>query len=419
MAIKRIPKKLNQLGFVARGKSKHRPRNDPSLYGGVYPFIQTGEVKSANLYINSFSQTYSEQGLAQSKLWPQETLLITIAANIAETAILGIEACFPDSIVGFIADPSESDTRFVKYYIDTLKLKMQSISRGTTQDNLSLEKLMLFDFLVPSVDEQKRIASLIGNYDELIENNVRRIKILERMIYDLYREWFTHFRFPNHAEAVGSEAPQSSLPDKWQLSSLQKLCSYINRGISPKYEDTAPCVVINQKCIRNGRLNLELARRNEKAVPQLKFVQFGDILVNSTGEGTLGRVAQVYEDLTNCTVDSHISIVRPSNPIFADYLGITMIEKQEYLATLGEGATNQTELTRTRLGNVDIIVPPKELAMQFSEIVSPLRIQANILAKKNTYLSETRDLLLPRLISGELDISQAENQSETLEQLET
>src|SRR5216684_6000397 len=94
--------KLHELGFVGRGRSRHRPRNDTSLYEGKYPFIQTGDVKAADLYISSYTQTYNEKGLAQSKLWEPGTLCITIAANIAETAILKISACFPDSIVGFV-----------------------------------------------------------------------------------------------------------------------------------------------------------------------------------------------------------------------------------------------------------------------------------------------------------------------------
>src|SRR6266568_690687 len=92
---------LNELGFVGRGKSRHRPRNAQFLYGGPHPFIQTGEIKHADLYVTTYTQTYSDEGLAQSKLWPAGTLCITIAANIAETAFLGFDACFPDSIVGF------------------------------------------------------------------------------------------------------------------------------------------------------------------------------------------------------------------------------------------------------------------------------------------------------------------------------
>jgi type I restriction enzyme S subunit len=145
-------KKLDELGSIGRGKSKHRPRNDPSLYGGDYPFVQTGEVKEALLYITHYSQTYNEKGLAQSKLWEPKTLLLTIAANIAETAILKIPACFPDSIVGFVADSEQVTPEFIKFRIDDIKEKMQSFSRGTAQDNLSLDKIKLFYFLVPDKD---------------------------------------------------------------------------------------------------------------------------------------------------------------------------------------------------------------------------------------------------------------------------
>ena len=134
--------KLDGLGFVGRGKSRHRPRNAAFLYGGPYPFFQTGDIKAASFYLTGYLQTYSDDGLAQSKLWKPGTLCITIAANIAESAILGIEGCFPDSVVGFVADPDKADVRFIKYCMDTLKLQMQSVSHGTTQDNESMPFLV-------------------------------------------------------------------------------------------------------------------------------------------------------------------------------------------------------------------------------------------------------------------------------------
>ena len=115
-------KTLNQLGEFNRGKSKHRPRNDKKLFvDGKYPFVQTGEIKAANLFIRSHTEMYSEFGLQQSKLWNQNTLCITIAANIAETALLGYPMCFPDSVVGFNAYPSESSA--VSYTHLTLPTK--------------------------------------------------------------------------------------------------------------------------------------------------------------------------------------------------------------------------------------------------------------------------------------------------------
>lgn len=102
---------LPELGEFGRGVSKHRPRNDPKLLGGKYPLIQTGDVASANLYITSYTTTYSELGLTQSKMWDKGTLCITIAANIAKTAILNFDACFPDSIVGFSANGRTDNQR--------------------------------------------------------------------------------------------------------------------------------------------------------------------------------------------------------------------------------------------------------------------------------------------------------------------
>lgn len=133
---------LFQIGELNRGKSKHRPRDDKSLFGGVYPFIQTGDIRNANGgIISRYSETYNEFGLKQSKLWPKNTLCITIAANIADTAILHIEACFPDRVVGFIANPEIADVKFVHYYFKTIKKKLETNASATAQKNINLYTL--------------------------------------------------------------------------------------------------------------------------------------------------------------------------------------------------------------------------------------------------------------------------------------
>ena len=160
---------LGQLGDVSRGRSRHRPRNDPSLYGGKFPFVQTGDVKAAVLHLRTFKQTYNEVGLAQSRLWTVGTVCLTIAANIAETAVLAIPACFPDSIVGITVDTSKADRYFVKYLIDFMRREMASVARGATQDNLSLSKLLEFEFRCPPIETQRRISGVLCALDEFIE----------------------------------------------------------------------------------------------------------------------------------------------------------------------------------------------------------------------------------------------------------
>ncbi|MBR7084840.1 MAG: restriction endonuclease subunit S [Oscillospiraceae bacterium] len=190
-------KTLDKLGEISRGRSRHRPRYDSALYGGKYPFIQTADVKNASFHIFEYSQTYNENGLAQSKLWHSGTLCITIAANIADTGILGIDACFPDSIMGFIPFDGISDVRFVKYAFDMLQKDCKQISQGTAQDNLSWEKLSTITFPAPPIEIQRKIADILSAYDNLIENNQKQIKLLEEMAQRLYKEWFVDLRFPD------------------------------------------------------------------------------------------------------------------------------------------------------------------------------------------------------------------------------
>ncbi len=149
-----------------RGKSRHRPRNAQHLYGGEYPFVQTGDIRNADHVITDYSQTYSEAGLAQSKLWPKGTICITIAANIAETAILGFDACFPDSVIGVVADPKEADMDFIEYLLQSFKARIQSMGKGSAQANINMGTFENERFPFPSVAEQKTIVSKLDALNE-------------------------------------------------------------------------------------------------------------------------------------------------------------------------------------------------------------------------------------------------------------
>ncbi len=160
-----------------RGKSKHRPRNEPKLYGGKYPFIQTGDIRNADHFITEYSQTYSELGLAQSKLWPKGTICITIAANIAETAILGFDACFPDSVIGVVADPKEAEIGFIEYLLQSFKARIQALGKGSAQANINMGTFENERFPFPPVAEQKQIVEKL---DDLSEETQRLARLYER-----------------------------------------------------------------------------------------------------------------------------------------------------------------------------------------------------------------------------------------------
>lgn len=172
---------MPQLGELDRGKSKHRPRNDDALYGGPYPFIQTGDVRRSDGSITEYTQTYSEFGLSQSRLWPVGTLCITIAANIAETGILQLEACFPDSVVGFIPSVGSSIAEYVEYFIRTAREGLDRFASSTAQKNINLEILRAVAIPTPPLAEQRRIVaevarqlSIVREVEAQVDVNLKR-----------------------------------------------------------------------------------------------------------------------------------------------------------------------------------------------------------------------------------------------------
>ncbi len=173
------PRKLADVALdFGRGKSKHRPRNDPKLYGGKYPFIQTGDVRGADHIINEYSQTYNDIGLAQSKLWPTGTLC-TIAANIAETAILGFDACFPDSVIGVVVDAEVTSNTFLEYLLRSVKARLKAQGKGSAQDNINLGTFEGQAFPFPDVKIQDRI---VASLDELREATNRAVVLYEQQL---------------------------------------------------------------------------------------------------------------------------------------------------------------------------------------------------------------------------------------------
>ena len=185
-----------------RGKSKHRPRNDERLYGGDIPFIQTGDIRNASHIITQYSQTYSQVGLKQSKLWPKGTLCITIAANIAETSILGFDACFPDSVIGFVADPKKTSAGYVEYLLQSTKNELEEKGRekSSAQSNINLATFKQLKLPFPSLAEQARIVVILDKFEALtnsITEGLPREIALRQKQYEYYRDLLLSFPKPD------------------------------------------------------------------------------------------------------------------------------------------------------------------------------------------------------------------------------
>ena len=301
------------------------------------------------------------------------------------------------------------DGRYFGYALIYCEDHIKLLGTGTTgQTELSRQHLSEVRIPVHPFSMQHKIAAILSTYDNLIENNLRRIQILEEMVQTIYQEWFVNFRFPGHEKVQMIDSPLGKIPKDWRVCPLREVSCLIKRGISPIYDDSSPSIVINQRCIRNFRLDLSKSRLHKKKVPTEKYLLHGDVLINSTGIGTLGRVAQVQQEISDCTVDSHVTIVRPGKDEDSEFFGLQLFSLQTHFERQGIGTTGQSELGREVIANTEYLRPPRKLQIHFSRIVRPMRALAVQLDKRNNLLRRTRDLLLPKLISGELDVSNLE-----------
>ena len=384
-------KRLDELGSVSRGRSKHRPRNAPELYGGPYPFVQTADVKKAGLYLTEYSQTYSEKGLAQSKLWPKGTLCITIAANIADTAILGVDACFPDSVIGFISDDSKSDVKYVKYLFDyTLQTEFKKFSQGAAQDNLSQEKLLSIKLPVPDVEFQNRIVAILSDYDSAIDNARRQIALLEEAAMRLYREWFVVNADPKWEKGavrkwfeitIGRTPPRKIAANFSEAATDQKWCSIKDLQNSNIFiSETAE--MLTKQGVESSKIHISPA---------------GTIFLSF--KLTVGKVAITLEPMATNEAIAHFET---TDRALRDYTYCYLHEFQ--YDTLGStssiGKAINSEIVRDML----FVMPDAKTLTRFSDMVSPIFDQIQNSVDFIRTLTEARDRLLPKLMSGEVSV---------------
>ena len=439
-------RKLIEMGTLSRGRSQHRPRNDSKLYGGKYPFIQTGDVKNSNLYIEKYSQTYNDFGLNQSKLWPENTLCITIAANIADTGILSFPACFPDSIIGFTATKGKTDVRYVKYCFDLLQKSIQNMSKGSTQDNLSMEKLEQLEFNCPSFENQQKIAAVLSSLDDKIALNNRINAKLEQMAKRLYDYWFVQFDFPVscHSELVSeshsdemlnqvqhdecakpykstggkmvwNETLKREIPDGWEVKKISEILDCEIPGDWGEEE-----IKGNHKykvnCIRGCDMvdMTDLPVRYILESNSKKLLQKDDFVIEISGGSptqSTGRIVQITDEIIKrfngkiiCSNFCHG--IRLNDKDYASYF--FQMWNMFYLNNIFFNYEGKTSGLKNFQFDTFVsetwYVPPKELVRKYHEVVSKFRKQIDINESETQKFTVLRDRLLPLLMNGQVEV---------------
>ena len=373
-------KKLNEVCEVEYGTRVVNKRDGGTKYpvygGGGATFFMDEYNREDKMVIARFAMSESCTRFVKGKFFLNDSGLTVVPKNNKEV-----------------------DQDFLDLQLIFLNDHIYSLARGAAQKNLDVPAFKNMSISYPeSLTEQKRIVKILDEsfkkIEKVKENAEKNLQNSKELFESYLNNIFT------------------SKKKDWKSNKLDEVCEMINRGVSPKYIESKGLCVLNQKCVRDHKINFSLSRLHDfrnKKVSNEKYLQIGDVLVNSTGTGTLGRVAQVKELPIEAITDSHITIVRPMKNIFySDFFGYGLIFVEKEISKRGDGCGGQTELARNTLKNDFSINYPISISVQ-KDIVKKINIISEqtkkfevIYKKKLTDLEELKKSVLKKAFSGEL-----------------
>jgi len=294
-----------------------------------------------------------------------------------------------------------ADINFLYYCLKNMNIHHHRI--GGAQPLMTQDIISNLKVSVPNEkNDQRRIASILSSLDRKIEQNNKINAQLEEMAQAIFKSWFVDFTPFKNGKFVESEL--GMIPEGWRVGTLGEIAPFISRGISPKYNDETEEWIIGQTCVRNNIVTLTNARKHLPKSKSEKWLQQWDIMINSTGIGSLGRVGIVYFDMTNVAFDSHLTVVRVANPALRHYVGRNLLTRQLEIENMAVGSTGQTELPRDRVKVMKIVIPEEKCLKKFNALIEPSAIKMYKNIQENNRLAQLRDTLLPKLMSGEIEV---------------
>ena len=411
----------------------YRAKND-ELGGDGLIFLRAGHVTDTHIDFDGVERFHANlESRVRSKLAKPGDVVITTKGNST-----GRTTFVSPSMPPFVYSPHLSYWRsldlnriepgFLRYWCKSYEFTAQLAGMKASTDMapyLSLIDQKRLEISLPLIGTQRAIAHILGTLDDKIELNRRMNETLEAIARAIFKSWFVDFE-PVHAKAEGhdpglpkhvadlfsdcfEDSELGEIPVGWEVRSLRDLASYLSRGIGPCYVEAGGISVLNQKCIRDRRVDFSRARRHDPIKKSIegRTLRLLDILVNSTGVGTLGRIAQLWNLPEKAIIDSHVTVIRAAKDVDPWFLGISLIGREADVEALAEGSTGQTELSRTRLGELIYLVPSLELQASFGNLVEPLFSRLSVNEQASITFAGLRDTLLPKLISGELRVKDA------------
>lgn len=383
---------------------------NPNFYGGDIPWLRTQEINFG--FVDDTEIKITEAGLAGSaaKWISENSVIVALYGNSAgRVAVNKIPITTNQACGNFTIDPGKADYRFVYYALLKDYDILHAMSRGAAQNNLNLAMVKRYRLLTPDLPTQQRIGDLLIAYDDSIENNRRRMKLLEESARLVYQEWFVRLRFPGHEHLCTVEG----LPIGWRKAPLGAITTKIGSGSTPRGGSAGylseGIALIRSLNVYNDRFEDQgLAFISDDQAEALEGVAVlsRDILLNITG-ASVARCCMAPDRYLPARVNQHVMIIRvdpeKANP-FLVHAALNSDERKRQLLSYAQKGSTREALTKEMLGRFEITLPPTGLMLQFGEIAEALFRQRETLALQNQKLTTARDLLLPRLMNGEISV---------------
>lgn len=396
-------------------------RKNPSFYrNGNIRWIKTKELK--DWYINDSEEKITIEALNNSsaKLFPVNTILMAMYGDgitITSLGILQKESATNQACCALITNPEICDYLYLFYSLKHHRNDFIHLASGGAQRNLNSQTIKNFNIRVPPIFTQQKIVNILSAYDRLIKNNTKRIKILEEMAQTLYREWFVNFRFPGCEQVKMVDSELGLIPEGWEFKSLRDICERVDYGYTAK----ANFKQVGLKFLRITDIVPYLINWNSVPYCEIsskdihKFLlKEGDIVIARTG-ATAGYAKRLNKRHPDSIFASYLVRIRVNQQYANSYYIGLIVESDRYKEFIKANISGaaQPQANARVLTSLSVLVPPNKIQDNFKNLVSAFFDEREILQQKNVNLCKTRDLLLPKLISGEIDVENLDIESET------
>ncbi|HAW59230.1 MAG TPA: type I restriction endonuclease subunit S [Bacteroidales bacterium] len=401
-----------KLGDVAKIESGGTPSSAKSEYwdGGNICWATLPDLE--NKYFFDTQRKITPLGLKNSsaKLLPINSVIFSSRATIGEISIAKVKTSTNQGSKNFICDPTKIDYEFLYYLLKSKVEEINNLASGATYKEINKTVLSSVEIEIPDISTQKQIADVLSVYDDLIEKNSRRIQILEQMAQEIYKEWFVNFRFPGHEKVkmIDSGTDFGKIPEGWEIAKLPEVFDFLEGpGIRNWQYTPTGCPFINIRLIKNNDINISSASFISKEEADGKYNHFHlqerDMVVSTSG--TLGRSAIVRKEHLPLLLNTSVIRFRPNNGrsyafmyqfLNADYF-------QNKILSMASGSA-QPNFGPIHLKQIDMLVPSERVLDSFGDLVNLIYDGIAVYLSENQRLRQTRDLLSPKLVTGEVEV---------------